>query len=92
MWTNLRKVGKGVLELLIGNSFGTFDPSDLDPKINSVHLLPRTDVWTKFEEGRSRHSRVIDLKPKGYRRTNLQTHKLTNMCKAICTLFFERGA
>jgi len=25
------------------------------------------DVWTKFEEGRSRHSRVIDRKRKGYR-------------------------
>jgi len=24
--------------------------------------LPRTDVWTEFEEGRSRHSRVIDRK------------------------------
>jgi len=23
-------------------------------------LLPGTDVWTKFEEGRSRRSRVID--------------------------------
>jgi len=27
---NLRKVGQGVLELLIGISFGTFDPGDLD--------------------------------------------------------------
>jgi len=26
----LRRVGKGVLELLIGNGFGTFDPGDLD--------------------------------------------------------------
>ena len=26
----LRKLGQGVLELLIGNSFGTFDPGDLD--------------------------------------------------------------
>ena len=26
----LRKVGQVVLELLIGNSFGTFDPGDLD--------------------------------------------------------------
>jgi len=30
VWISLRKVGKGVLELLIGNSFGTFDPGDLD--------------------------------------------------------------
>ena len=27
-----------------------------DPKINGVPLLPRMDVWTKFEDGRSRHS------------------------------------
>jgi len=27
-----------------------------DPKINRVPLLPRMDVWTKFEDGRSRHS------------------------------------
>ena len=26
----MRKVGQGVLELLIGNRFGTFYPSDLD--------------------------------------------------------------
>jgi len=31
-------------------------------RINRVPLLPRIDVWTKFEEGRSRHSRVIELK------------------------------
>ena len=24
-----------------------------DPKINRVPLLPRMDVWTKFEDGRS---------------------------------------
>ena len=49
-----------------------------DPKINRVHLLPRT----KFEEGRSRRSRIIDkVKRKGYRPTD--------MCKAICFLFFE---
>ena len=39
------------------NGFGRFDPGDLsDPKINRVPLLSRMDVWTKFEEGRSRHS------------------------------------
>ena len=27
---SLRKVGQGILELLIGNGFGTFDPGDLD--------------------------------------------------------------
>jgi len=27
---SLRKVDQGVLELLIGNSVGTFDPGDLD--------------------------------------------------------------
>ena len=40
----------------INNLFGTFDPGDHDPKINRVPLLPRMDVWTKFEEGRSRRS------------------------------------
>jgi len=28
--SSLRKVGQGVLEFLIGNGFGTFNPSDLD--------------------------------------------------------------
>jgi len=27
---SLRKVGQGVLKLLNGNGFGTFDPGDLD--------------------------------------------------------------
>ena len=33
-----------------------------DPSINGISLLPKMDVWTKFEEGRPRCSRVIDLK------------------------------
>ena len=54
----LRKLGHGVLELLVGNGCGIFDPGDLDlwpsdTKFNKVPLLPRTDVWTKFEKGRS---------------------------------------
>jgi len=40
-------------------------------------------VWTKFEEGRSRCSQVIDQKQNGYRQTD--------MCKAIHSLFFEGG-
>ena len=32
------------------------------PKINRVTLRPRTNVWTKFEVGMSRRSRVIDWK------------------------------
>jgi len=44
VWTSLSKVGLGILELLIGNSFGTFDPSDLDLIINRVFLLPKMDV------------------------------------------------
>ena len=53
---------------LIG--FGRFDPGDLDiwpsdPKINRVPLLAWMDVWTKFEEGRSRHSRVNEWKRYG---------------------------
>ena len=34
----------------------------VDPKINRVPLLLRMVVWTKFEEGTSMHSRVIDRK------------------------------
>ena len=30
--------------------------------LNRVPLLPRMNVWMKFEEGRSRHSRVIERK------------------------------
>ena len=39
--------------------FWHLDPLDLwpsDPKINRVHLLPRTDMWSKFDDGRSRWS------------------------------------
>ena len=93
---SLRMIGQCIPELLIGNIVDTFDPGDLDlwhsdPKINRVLLLPRASVWTKFEEGRSRHSRVIDRKRKGYRWTNRQTDLPTNMYKAICPLFFEGG-
>ena len=75
---SLRIVGNGDLKYLIENVFCTFDPNDLDlcpcnHKINRVHLLPWTNVWTKFDEGRSRRSRVIDLKWKGYRRTDTPT-------------------
>ena len=67
-----------------------------DTKITRVRLLSRMNVWTKFEEGRSKRSRVIDRKRKGYRRTDLQTdrqtdNRPTDMCKAICPLFFEVG-
>ena len=37
------------LEMVLAHLTLTFEP-----KIKSVPLLPRTDVWTKFEEGRSR--------------------------------------
>ena len=52
------------------NDLGRFDPGELDPwpsdaSINRVPLLPRMDMWDKFEEGRSRRSRVIDWKQKG---------------------------
>ena len=48
----------------------TFD--SVNPKINKVQLLPRMDVWTKFEEGRPSFSCAIDRKRKGYRWTKLQ--------------------
>ena len=42
-------------------------PSDVilwpsDPKINRIPMLLRIDVWTRYEKGWSRHSRVINLK------------------------------
>ena len=64
----------------------------VDPKIDRAPLLPMMDVWTKFKEGRSRRSRVIDQNGKGYRaskRTNLPIDRLTDMCKVKCPLFFE---
>ena len=74
----LWRVGKGVLELLISNGSGTFDPGDLDllpsdPKINKFPLLYMMDVWTKIEEDRSRGLLVIGRKQKGYRPTDRQT-------------------
>ena len=68
------------------NALGIFDPGDLyllpsDPKIIKVPRLSRTDVWTKFEGGRPRHSRVIDQKQKCYRRADGQTDLPSNMCK-----------
>ena len=95
---SLRRVGQSVLELLIGKGFDTFDPGDLylwpsTRNINRVPLLPQPEVWTKFEKGWSRHSRVIDWKRKDFRRTGIQTDRdrPTDMCKAICPLFFEGG-
>jgi len=31
-------------------------------QISIVTMLTRLDMWTRYEEGRSRHSRVIDRK------------------------------
>ena len=36
-----------------------------DLKINRVQLLHRTNVWTKFEEGRSRGMKTFFLRPTG---------------------------
>ena len=52
--------------------------------LKTIRMLPRMDVLTKFVEGRSR---VIDRKRKGYRWTD----RPTDMCQAICPLFFEGG-
>jgi len=57
-WPSLRKVGQGVLQLLIGNGFGTFDPP-----------VTLTFDGCVFEEGRSRRSQVIGQKRKDYRQT-----------------------
>ena len=73
----LMKVGKGIPELLIGNGFGTFNPTDLDLwpsdfKVVMVTLAPRMDVCTEFEDlVRSRRYRVIDWK-------RLQTDRQTD--------------
>jgi len=61
----IRKVGHVVLQLVIGTVLAhlttlTFDP--VTQNIKRVHLLPRMDVRTMFEEGRSRHSPFIDRK------------------------------
>ena len=50
------------LKLLL-KPFWQIWPGDLwpsDPKNNRVSLLSKMDVWTKFEEGRARHSQVIE--------------------------------
>jgi len=39
-----------------------FGNPTFDPYIDMIPLLPRMDVWTKFEEGRSKLSQVIDRK------------------------------
>ena len=57
----------------------TFD--QLTPK--SIGFL-MTDLWTKFEEGSSKRSRSETKR--------LQTDGPTDMCKAICPLFFQVGA
>jgi len=46
-----------------------------DTNINRVRLLSRMNVWTNYEEGRSKRSRVIDRKRNGYRGTDLQTDR-----------------
>ena len=89
---SLRRVGQGILELLNGNGFGTFDPGDLDhwpgdPIINRVSQLPQTDVWTEFEEGTSRRSSVIDQKQKV---TDGQIDRPT-CAKQYMPAFFRRG-
>ena len=68
----------------------TFDP--VTPQINWVPLLPRMDMWTRYEEGWSRCSQIIDWKGKGYKQTAFRwTDQPTDMCKAICPLFFKGG-
>ena len=53
----------------------------------------RMDLWTKFEEGRSRRCWVIDQKwkEKVTDGPDLLTDRPPNMCKAKCPLFFEGG-
>ena len=72
--------------------FSTFDPSDLDlwpsdPKTNRVPLLPRMNVRTKFEE----FELLIGNEKVTDGQTYQPTDRPTDMCKAICPLFFEGG-
>ena len=64
LWKSFHKQFEMVLEHL------TLVTLTFDPEIDRVPLLPRMDVWDIFEEGRSRCSRVIDQKRKGFRRTD----------------------
>ena len=95
---SLRKVGQGILQLLNGKGFDTFDSGDLDlwpnyASINTVSLLPKMDVWTKFENvGQGVLELLIGNQTVTDGQTDRQTHKPTDMCKAICPLFFEGEA
>ena len=55
---------KFILEIVTQTVLADLTPVTLtfDPKINRVSLLPKMDVWTKFEKGRSMRSPVIDRK------------------------------
>ena len=55
---------------------------------NRVPLL-RLDVWTKFETDRSRRSRVIDRKRKGYIQRDRPTYQPT--CAKQYALFSSKG-
>jgi len=59
--------------------------------INRVPKLPTKDVWTKFEEGRSRGQGVLKLLIGKEKVTDRQTDRQTDMCKAICPLFYKGG-
>ena len=94
-----QSITRDVLEFWIRNCFGPFDLGELDlwpsdPKINKVPLLHyiRMDMWTNFEEGRSRHSPVIDRKRKGYRQTDLSSskggHNILTTCWNVFFCFF----
>ena len=80
-----RMCGSNSLEIILAHLTAVALIFDSVTKITRVPLLPRMNVWTKFEEGRSRHSWVIDQKQKGYMRTNQSTDRPT------CPLFFEGG-
>ena len=92
---SLRKVVKGVLKLLIGNGLVHLTRLTLtfDPQINRILLLPRMDVWTEFEEGRSRRSRVTDKDRPADRhvQSNMPSLLLLHfkgmlICEAVCIL------
>ena len=56
-------------KLLLKQSWWHWPLTQWPHTIKRVPLLPRMNVWIKFEEGKSWHSQVIDRKVKGNRRT-----------------------
>ena len=90
VWTKFEDV-QGILEVVIGNVFDSFDPGNLDlycrdPNLNRVPLLHRAVVWTKFEEvGQDVLELFIGNEQVTVRQTDQQT------CAKQYALSFSKG-